>query len=71
MLRASLEDEKAASHALAMEHDRVQMQGARSFHPSEDVDLAAALRGDGYGNFNEVEVRKAVKALKMPDRVKL
>lgn len=71
VLRGTLEEERAASHALAMEHDQMQMQGASAFSPRENVDLASALRGDGYGNFDEVEVRKAVKALKMPDRVRL
>ena len=71
IIRGSLEEEKAASHALAMEHDRMQMEGAHSFHPRDDIDLASALRGDGYGNFDEIEVRKAVKALKMQDRVRL
>ena len=60
ILRGTLEEEKAASHALAMEHDRIQMEGVRAFQPREDVDLALALRGDGYGNFDEIEVRKAV-----------
>lgn len=69
ILRGSLEEEKAASHALAMEHDRMQMEGIHSNGPrDEDIDLASALRG---GRFDEIEVRKAVKALKMPDRVRL
>lgn len=37
----------------------------------QDVDLAAALRGDGRGVFNEAEVRKAVRSLKQPDRMRL
>ncbi|KZV83567.1 hypothetical protein EXIGLDRAFT_777445 [Exidia glandulosa HHB12029] len=37
----------------------------------QDIDLAAALRGDGRGIFNENEVRKAVRALKQPDRMRL
>ncbi len=36
-----------------------------------DVNLASALRGDGKGNFDEIEVRKAVRALKLADRTRL
>ncbi|EJD41852.1 hypothetical protein AURDEDRAFT_115296 [Auricularia subglabra TFB-10046 SS5] len=37
----------------------------------QDIDLALALRGDGRGIFNESEVRKAVRSLKQPDRMRL
>ena len=37
----------------------------------QDVDLAMALRGDGRGNFNETEVKKAVRSLRQPDRMRL
>jgi len=36
-----------------------------------DFDLARALRGDGRGTFNETEVRKALRSLKMADRMRL
>ena len=35
------------------------------------VDLAKALKGDGKGVFNETEVKKAVRALKLQDRMRL
>lgn len=72
ILRASLEDERAAAHEVEMERDHMQMQHAsRKYQNQEAVDLAAALRGDGRGIFDEIEVRKAVKLLKIPDRVRL
>ncbi|KAI0717946.1 hypothetical protein C8Q72DRAFT_891365 [Fomitopsis betulina] len=36
-----------------------------------EVDLATALRGDGYGGFNEMEVRRAVRGLNRDDRMRL
>ncbi|KAI5118372.1 hypothetical protein M0805_008700 [Coniferiporia weirii] len=71
ILRASLEDERAASREVEMERDRMQMQRTTIRRPVEDIDLAAALWGDGRGNFNETEVRKAVRALKIQDRLRL
>ena len=35
------------------------------------MDIARALRGDGRGVFNETEVRRAVRSLKLPDRMRL
>lgn len=37
----------------------------------EDVDLAAALRGDGTGGFNERAVKKALRKLSRDDRMRL
>ncbi|GBE84647.1 hypothetical protein SCP_0606260 [Sparassis crispa] len=36
-----------------------------------EVDLATALRGDGSGRFNEIEVRRAVRGLGRDDRMRL
>ena len=36
-----------------------------------EVDLATALRGDGSGGFNEMEVRRAVRGLSRDDRMRL
>ncbi|KAI0929381.1 hypothetical protein AcV7_005249 [Taiwanofungus camphoratus] len=36
-----------------------------------EVDLATALRGDGSGGFNEIEVRRAVRGLGRDDRMRL
>ncbi len=36
-----------------------------------DVDIATALRGDGGGGFNEIEVRRAVRGLSRDDRMRL
>ncbi|KAH8110235.1 hypothetical protein DFH11DRAFT_1690946 [Phellopilus nigrolimitatus] len=71
ILRVALEDERAAAREVEMDRDRMHMQGALGLRSHEDVDLAAALRGDGRGNFNEPEVRKAVRALKIRDRQRL
>ncbi|EJD07855.1 uncharacterized protein FOMMEDRAFT_73579 [Fomitiporia mediterranea MF3/22] len=71
VLRASIEDERATARAIEMERDQLQMQRASGYQPQDDLDLASVLRGDGRGKFNEIEVRKAVKMLKMPDRVRL
>lgn len=35
------------------------------------VDLAKALKGDGKGGFNEVEVRRGVRALGRTERMRL
>lgn len=37
----------------------------------QDIDLAMALRGDSRGKFVEADVKKAVRSLKMPDRMRL
>ena len=37
----------------------------------EDVDLVAALKGDGAGGFNERAVRKALRKLSRDDRMRL
>lgn len=74
MLRVALEDEKAQARARELEQDALRMKAmahASSHRPDDDVDLATALRGDGKGNFNESEVRKAVRALKLQDRMRL
>ncbi|OCH85966.1 hypothetical protein OBBRIDRAFT_738919 [Obba rivulosa] len=36
-----------------------------------EVDLATVLKGDGGGSFNEIEVRRAVRALSRDDRMRL
>ncbi|TBU58293.1 hypothetical protein BD310DRAFT_819714 [Dichomitus squalens] len=36
-----------------------------------EVDLATVLRGDGSGGFNEIEVRRVVRALSRDDRMRL
>ncbi|KZT70659.1 hypothetical protein DAEQUDRAFT_756263 [Daedalea quercina L-15889] len=36
-----------------------------------EVDLATALRGDGSGGFNEMEVRRAIRGLSRDDRMRL
>lgn len=74
ILRATLEDERAMTREIEMERDQMQMQRASGYETraqDDDIDLATALRGDGKGGFDEVAVRKAVKALKIPDRVRL
>ncbi|THG93814.1 hypothetical protein EW145_g8272, partial [Phellinidium pouzarii] len=71
ILRVALEDERAAARDVEMQRDHMQMQRRTAPHALEDIDLAAALRADGRGIFNEVEVRKAVRALKMQDRLQL
>ena len=74
LLRIALEDERAKAREGELERDRLQMKALT--HTSTktqeaDVDLAVALRGDGKGNFNETAVRKAVRALKLQDRMRL
>lgn len=36
-----------------------------------EVDLLTALKGDGGGGFNEIEVRRAVRGLERDDRMRL
>lgn len=77
ILRGELENERAKIHEREMERDNLLVQRKLgSGHASggkaeEEFDLATVLRGMGNGKFDEVEVRKAVKTLKMNDRVKL
>jgi pyrimidine and pyridine-specific 5'-nucleotidase len=35
------------------------------------VDLSTLLRGDGQGGFNETEIRRAVRAMRASDRLRL
>lgn len=75
LLRAALEDERYAAHKNELERDAMRMKAMAhqtSVHlVNGDADLAVALRGDGKGNFNETEVRKAVRSLKLHDRMRL
>ena len=74
LLRMALEDERAKAREGELERDRLQMKTltqSSSAEKGSDVDLATALRGDRKGNFNESEVRKAVRALKLQDRMRL
>jgi len=43
----------------------------RDSEESGDIDLASALKGDGKGNFNESNVRKAIRGLGRDDRMRL
>lgn len=75
-LRTALDEEKMKTQESEMERDRIQRKvHARSSLLRLDdegvIDLGKALKGDGKGNFNEGEVRKAVRSLKMPDRMRL
>ncbi|KAL5532396.1 hypothetical protein ACEPAF_5966 [Sanghuangporus sanghuang] len=78
ILRGELENERARVHEREMERDNLLVQrklgngyGNLIGKGGEEMDLATVLRGMGRGKFDEVEVRKAVKVLKMNDRVKL
>jgi len=44
---------------------------SQSQQHNESMDIARALRGDGRGAFNEIEVRRAVRALRLQDRMQL
>ena len=74
-LRVALDEERMRTQELDMERDRIQRRIAQSssqFRLEDDaVDLAKALRGDGKGNFSETDVKKAVRGLKLPDRLRL
>ncbi|KAL5521033.1 hypothetical protein ACEPAG_8955 [Sanghuangporus baumii] len=78
ILRGELENERARVHEREMERDNLLVQrklgngyGNLIGKGGEEMDLATVLRGMGRGKFDEVEVRKAVRVLKMNDRVKL
>ncbi|KAL5505036.1 hypothetical protein ACEPAH_7699 [Sanghuangporus vaninii] len=77
ILRGELENERARVHEREMERDNLLVQRklgngyGNLIGRGEELDLATVLRGMGRGKFDEVEVRKAVKVLKMNDRVKL
>jgi len=46
-------------------------QCSQSQQQEESMDIARALRGDGRGVFHETEVRRAVRSLNLPDRMRL
>ncbi|KAL4252237.1 putative E3 ubiquitin ligase complex SCF subunit sconB [Abortiporus biennis] len=46
-------------------------RGGDDDEPGSEIDLATALRGDGSGGFNELEVRKVVRGLSRDDRMRL
>ena len=72
ILRQTVEDERKAAREIELERDRMLTQNAGLRNNAyESIDLATALRGDGRGTFDEIEVRKAVRTLKMEDRQKL
>ncbi|KAL5483579.1 hypothetical protein ACEPAI_8811 [Sanghuangporus weigelae] len=78
ILRGELENERARVHEREMERDNLLVQrklgngyGNLIGKGGEEMDLATILRGMGRGKFDEIEIRKAVKVLKMNDRVKL
>ncbi|CAE6532380.1 unnamed protein product [Rhizoctonia solani] len=82
MLRAKLEEEKRKKRDLEMAANKdrealkvVQMKSALQQPPppsmTASVDLSTLLRGDGQGGFNEIEVRKVVRAMKASDRFRL
>jgi pyrimidine and pyridine-specific 5'-nucleotidase len=74
LLRATLEQERSATRESELRRDRERLitrNTARADNADGDWDLARAMRGDGKGNFNDGEVRKAVRGLKMADRMRL
>lgn len=75
LLRLALENERAAVRESEMERDHMRMTAfaSRTARKENDgtIDLAAALRGDGNGVFNETEVKKAIRSLKLRDRMRL
>ena len=78
VLRRSLEDEKRKARDAEMQWDRERISGSAkirgSRHSTEANDvvyLIGALRGDGKGEFNGTAVRKAVRSLKLADRMRL
>lgn len=74
ILRVTVEQERSAARESELRRDRerlIAQQTRRDDDRGVDWDLARALRGDGKGNFNEAEVRRAVRGLKMADRMRL
>lgn len=72
LLRATLEQERTAARESELRRDRERLsQVTRAEDDSADWDVARALRGDGRGNFNDADVRKAVRGLRMADRMRL
>ena len=73
LLRVTVEQERAAARESELLRDRERLSIATR-HPDDDSadwDVARALRGDGRGNFNDTDVRKAVRGLRMGDRMRL
>jgi pyrimidine and pyridine-specific 5'-nucleotidase len=73
LLRATLEQERVAARESELRRDRERLSLATRGAEDDgaDWDVARALRGDGRGNFNDADVRKAVRGLKMADRMRL
>jgi pyrimidine and pyridine-specific 5'-nucleotidase len=68
-----VEQERAAARESELRRDRESLTIAtrRPDDDTADWDVARALRGDGRGNFNDADVRKAVRGLRMGDRMRL
>ncbi|KAH7100036.1 hypothetical protein BKA62DRAFT_673090 [Auriculariales sp. MPI-PUGE-AT-0066] len=72
MVRGELQGAtEARAPQLTLDTHFASNNNARDESFYQDVDLAMAIRGDGRGNFNETEVKKAVRSLKQPDRMRL
>ncbi|CAE6428501.1 unnamed protein product [Rhizoctonia solani] len=82
MLRAKLEDERRKKRELEMSANKdrealkvAQMRSAlqqpQPASMTTSIDLSTLLRGDGQGGFNETEIRRAVRAMRASDRLRL
>ncbi|KAF8584645.1 hypothetical protein K439DRAFT_1410889 [Ramaria rubella] len=74
LLRSTLEQERLVARESELRRDRERLNYTTRRGDNEDSadwDVARALRGDGRGNFNDTEVRKAVRGLRMADRMRL
>ncbi|KZS90088.1 hypothetical protein SISNIDRAFT_415931 [Sistotremastrum niveocremeum HHB9708] len=71
VLRKQLEDEKARGLYEEQRRSKEAVEMSRKEFSGDDWDLVRALRGDGQGKFNEREVRRAVRSLKLADRMRL
>ncbi|CEL57396.1 F-box/WD repeat-containing protein 7 OS=Homo sapiens GN=FBXW7 PE=1 SV=1 [Rhizoctonia solani AG-1 IB] len=82
MLRAKLEEERRKKRELEMSANKdrealkvAQMRSAlqqpQPASMNASVDLSTLLRGDGQGGFNETEIRRAVRAMRASDRLRL
>lgn len=75
LLRGTLDKERAISHEneLARDRDRLALTLQKKETAVEELpfDLASILRGDGKGGFNESDVRRAIRSLQIPERMRL
>jgi len=67
--RSSARDEKTKAKRLRESLDNARNDNTNGGRGG--FDIVSAMRGDGYGGFDEAEIRRVVRALRQPERMRL